>query len=101
MLGNPSCLRALWEKELGGCACASKAIRQKLVDGLRRSPALPAGHVVHDAASRHVRLLQPEQGPNGAPAQRFSVYGTDTGRICVAALNSRTSTVCQSIAKVM
>jgi aromatic-amino-acid transaminase len=32
----------------------------------------------------------------------FGVYGTDTGRMCVAALNSKNiDYVCQSIAKVM
>jgi aromatic-amino-acid transaminase len=32
----------------------------------------------------------------------FGVYGTDTGRMCVAALNSKNiAHVCQSIAKVM
>ena len=32
----------------------------------------------------------------------FSVYGTDTGRMCVAALNSRNvDYVCESIAKVV
>ena len=32
----------------------------------------------------------------------FSVYGTDTGRMCVAALNSKNiDYVCESVAKVM
>jgi aromatic-amino-acid transaminase len=32
----------------------------------------------------------------------FGVYGTDTGRMCVAALNSKNiAHVCQSIAKVI
>jgi aromatic-amino-acid transaminase len=32
----------------------------------------------------------------------FSVYGTDSGRMCVAALNSRNiDYVCESIAKVL
>lgn len=45
------------------------------------------------AADRYVQLLWPEQRPNGAPAQRgFGVYGTDTGRICVAALNNNVTT---------
>jgi aromatic-amino-acid transaminase len=34
--------------------------------------------------------------------QEFAVYGTDTGRMCVAALNSKNiDYVCQSVAKVV
>ena len=34
--------------------------------------------------------------------QEFGVYGTDTGRMCVAALNSKNiAHVCESIAKVL
>jgi hypothetical protein len=68
VLGNPE-LRALWEKELGEMRVRIKAMRQKLVDGLK------AAGVQQDMSfittpDRHVQLLGPVQGPDGAPAQR-------------------------------
>jgi aspartate/tyrosine/aromatic aminotransferase len=68
VLGNPE-LRALWEKELGEMRVRIKAMRQKLVDGLK------AAGVKQDMSfittpDRHVQLLGPDQRPDGAPAQR-------------------------------
>ena len=41
-------------------------------------------------------------GSSGRLRSEFGVYGTDTGRICVAALNSKNiDYVCQAIAKVI
>ena len=100
VLGNPE-LRALWEKELGEMRVRIKAMRQKLVDGLKAAGVQKdmsfmtqqIGMFSYSGLSKDqmVRLRS-----------EFGVYGTDTGRICVAALNSKNiDYVCQAIAKVM
>ncbi|WP_137891494.1 amino acid aminotransferase [Ramlibacter sp. 2FC] len=100
VLGNPE-LRAQWEKELGEMRVRIKAMRQKLVDGLKAAGiqqdmsfmTQQIGMFSYSGLSKDqmVRLRS-----------EFGVYGTDTGRICVAALNSKNiDYVCQSIAKVM
>ncbi len=100
VLGNPE-LRALWEKELGEMRVRIKAMRQKLVDGLKAAGVkqdmsfitTQIGMFSYSGLSKDqmVRLRS-----------EFGVYGTDTGRMCVAALNSKNiDYVCQSIAKVM
>jgi aromatic-amino-acid transaminase len=100
VLGNPE-LRALWEKELGEMRVRIKAMRQKLVDGLKAAGVkqdmsfitTQIGMFSYSGLSKDqmVRLRS-----------EFGVYGTDTGRMCVAALNSKNiDYVCQAIAKVM
>jgi aromatic-amino-acid transaminase len=100
VLGNPE-LRALWESELGEMRVRIKAMRQKLVDGLKaagvtqdmRFITTQIGMFSYSGLSKDqmVRLRS-----------EFGVYGTDTGRMCVAALNSTNiDYVCASIAKVM
>ncbi len=99
VLGTPE-LRALWEKELGEMRVRIKAMRQKLVDGLKAAGVkedmsfitAQIGMFSYSGLSKDqmVRLRD-----------EFGVYGTDTGRMCVAALNSKNiDYVCQSIAKV-
>ena len=94
-------LRALWEKELGEMRVRIKAMRQKLVDGLKAAGVQQdmsfitsqIGMFSYSGLSKDqmVRLRD-----------EFGVYGTDTGRMCVAALNSQNiDYVCASIAKVM
>ncbi|MFZ4481141.1 MAG: aminotransferase class I/II-fold pyridoxal phosphate-dependent enzyme, partial [Rhodoferax sp.] len=100
VLGNPE-LRALWEKELGEMRVRIKAMRQNLVDGLK------AAGVKQDMSfiTRQVGMfsysgLSKEQMVR--LRNEFGVYGTDTGRMCVAALNSKNiAHVCASIAKVI
>lgn len=100
VLGNPE-LRALWEKELGEMRVRIKAMRQKLVDGLK------AAGVTQDMSFITTQIgmfsysgLSKEQMIR--LRSEFGVYGTDTGRMCVAALNSKNiDHVCQAIAKVM
>ena len=100
VLNNPE-LRALWEKELGEMRVRIKAMRQKLVDGLK------AAGVKQDMSFMTQQIgmfsysgLSKEQMVR--LRSEFGVYGTDTGRICVAALNSKNiDYVCQSIAKVI
>ena len=93
--------RALWESELGGMRTRIKAMRQKLVDGLKAAGVQQdmsfitsqIGMFSYSGLSRDQMIrLRAE----------FGVYGTDTGRMCVAALNSKNvDYVCAAIAKVM
>ena len=100
VLNNPE-LRALWEKELGEMRVRIKEMRQKLVDGLK------AAGVQQDMSFITTQIgmfsysgLSKEQMVR--LRSEFGVYGTDTGRMCVAALNSKNvGYVCQAIAKVL
>jgi len=94
-------LRALWEQELGEMRARIRTMRQRLVDGLKAAGVArdmsfitqQMGMFSYSGLSRDqmVRLRQ-----------EFGVYGTDTGRMCVAALNSRNvDYVCQAIAAVL
>ncbi|MGF6347396.1 amino acid aminotransferase [Variovorax sp. W2I14] len=100
VLGNAE-LRALWEKELGEMRVRIKAMRQKLVDGLK------AAGVKEDMSFITTQIgMFSYSGLNKDQMVRlrneFGVYGTDTGRMCVAALNSKNiDYVCASIAKVI
>ena len=100
VLANPE-WRALWERELGEMRVRIKAMRQSLVDGLKAAGVQQDMSFITSqigmfsysglAKDQMVRLRN-----------EFAVYGTDTGRMCVAALNSHNiGYVCQSIAKVM
>ena len=100
VLGNPE-LRALWEQELGEMRVRIKEMRQKMVDGLKAAGVKQdfsfiteqIGMFSYSGLSKeHMVRLRNE----------FGVYGTDSGRMCVAALNNRNMNhVCQSIAKVL
>lgn len=98
---NDPALRTLWEKELGEMRVRIKAMRQKLVDGLKAAGVkqnmdfitTQIGMFSYSGLTKDqmVRLRS-----------EFGVYGTDTGRMCVAALNSKNiDHVCASIAKVV
>ncbi len=94
-------LRAQWEQELAGMRVRIKSMRQKLVDGLM------AAGVQQDMGfiTRQIGMFS-YSGLSKLQMVRlrneFGVYGTDTGRMCVAALNDRNiDYVCASIAKVM
>ena len=100
VLNNPE-LHALWEKELGEMRVRIKAMRQKLVDGLK------AAGVQQDMSFITTQIgmfsysgLSKEQMIR--LRSEFGVYGTDTGRMCVAALNSKNiDYVCKAIAAVI
>lgn len=100
VLGDPA-LRAQWESELGEMRVRIKAMRQKLVDGLK------AAGVQQDMSFITTQIgmfsysgLSKEQMIR--LRSEFGVYGTDTGRMCVAALNSKNvDYVCKAIAAVM
>jgi len=98
---NTPALRALWEQELGGMRVRIKQMRSALVERLKAAGVQQDMRFITDqigmfsysglSKDQMVRLRS-----------EFGVYGTDTGRMCVAALNSKNiDYVCQSIAKVM
>lgn len=99
VLNNPE-LRDMWEKELGEMRVRIKLMRQKLVDGLQ------AAGVKKDMSFITTQIgmfsysgLTKEQMVR--LRNEFGVYGTDTGRMCVAALNSKNiDYVCKAIAAV-
>ena len=94
-------LRQLWEKELGEMRVRIKTMRQSLVDGLK------AAGIQQDMSfiTRQIGMFS-YSGLSKEQMLRlrseFGVYGTDTGRMCVAALNSHNiGHVCQAIATVL
>ena len=100
VLGNPE-LRKQWEDELAEMRVRIKAMRSAFVEKLKDAGVkqdmsfitTQIGMFSYSGLSKDqmVRLRN-----------EFGVYGTDTGRMCVAALNSKNiDYVCASIAKVM
>ncbi len=100
VLNNPE-LRALWEKELGEMRVRIKDMRQKLVDGLKAAGVKQdMGFITDQIGMFSYSGLSKDQMVR--LRSEFGVYGTDTGRMCVAALNSKNiEHVCASIAKVV
>ncbi len=100
VLNNPELL-ALWEKELGEMRVRIKAMRQKLVDGLKAAGVTQdMGFITTQIGMFSYSGLSKDQMVR--LRSEFGVYGTDTGRMCVAALNSKNiDYVCQAIAKVV
>jgi aromatic-amino-acid transaminase len=94
-------LRTLWEKELGEMRDRIKAMRKALVEGVQaRVPGFDISFVLRQrgmfsysglAKAQVIRLRE-----------EFSIYAIETGRICVAALNTRNvDYVADAIAKVL
>ena len=87
VLASPE-LRALWDVELGGMRERIRQMRQTLAAML--TERLPGGDFSFVLAQRGMFSYS---GLSKAQVQRlrdeFSVYAVDTGRICVAALNSK------------
>ena len=100
VLNTPE-LRTLWEKELGEMRVRIKAMRQKLVDGLKAAGVKEdMSFITQQIGMFSYSGLSKDQMVR--LRNEFGVYGTDTGRMCVAALNSKNiDYVCASIAKVM
>ncbi len=94
-------LRALWEKELAAMRVRIKAMRQKLVDGLKAAGVQQdMGFITRQVGMFSYSGLTKDQMVR--LRNEFGVYGTDTGRMCVAALNEKNiAYVCASIAKVI
>ncbi|MBS0597094.1 MAG: aspartate/tyrosine/aromatic aminotransferase [Burkholderiaceae bacterium] len=100
VLGDAT-LRAQWEQELAGMRTRIKAMRKKLVEGLKAAGVQKdMGFITTQVGMFSYSGLSKEQMVR--LRSEFGVYGTDTGRMCVAALNEKNiDYVCQSIAKVM
>jgi aromatic-amino-acid transaminase len=101
MVLNTPELRTMWEGELAEMRVRIKAMRSAFVEKLKAAGVkqdmsfitTQIGMFSYSGLSKDqmVRLRN-----------EFGVYGTDTGRMCVAALNSKNiDHVCASIAKVM
>jgi aromatic-amino-acid transaminase len=100
MVLNTPALREIWEQELAGMRQRIKKMRQALQDKLAG-----AGIKQDFSFVTHQKGMFSYSGLNKAQMQRlrseFGIYGVDSGRICVAALNSRNiDAVVAAIAKV-
>jgi aromatic-amino-acid transaminase len=100
VLNTPE-LRKQWEQELGAMRVRIKQMRAELVEGLKAA-----------GVSRDMSFITQQIGMfsySGLSKDQmvrlrseFGVYGTDTGRMCVAALNKKNiAYVCESMAKVL
>jgi aromatic-amino-acid transaminase len=100
VLGTPE-LRAQWEQELAEMRVRIKQMRQKLVDGLKAAGVQQdMGFITQQIGMFSYSGLTKDQMVR--LRTEFGVYGTDTGRMCVAALNSRNiDHVCASVARVV
>ena len=100
VLCNPE-LRAMWEKELAAMRERIKQMRTLLVEKLK------AAGVTQDMSfiTQQIGMFSYSGLTKDQMVRlrnEFGVYGTDTGRMCVAALNSKNiDYVCASIAKVI
>jgi aromatic-amino-acid transaminase len=94
-------LRALWEQELAEMRDRIKQMRQRLVDGLKaRGTKRDFSFILRQ------RGMFSYTGLTAAQVERlrseFGIYAVSTGRICVAALNTRNvDYVCGAIAAVI
>jgi aromatic-amino-acid transaminase len=100
VLNNPE-WRNLWEGELAEMRVRIKEMRQKLVIGLKAAGVQrDMGFITQQIGMFSYSGLSKDQMIR--LRNEFGVYGTDTGRMCVAALNSKNiDHVCASIAKVI
>ena len=101
MVLNDPKLRAQWEDELAAMRTRIKAMRHKLVEGLKAAGVKQdMGFITTQVGMFSYSGLSKDQMVR--LRSEFGVYGTDTGRMCVAALNEKNiDYVCASIAKVM
>ena len=100
VLNTPE-LRILWEKELGDMRLRIKQMRIALVEKLKAAGVKQdMSFITQQIGMFSYSGLSKDQMVR--LRNEFGVYGTDTGRMCVAALNSKNiDYVCQSIAKVI
>ena len=99
VLSTPE-LRQLWEDELAGMRVRIKAMREELVQKLaNKAPGRDFGFVREQVGMFSYSGLTKEQV---GKLREESIYAVDTGRICVAALNSKNiDLVVDAIAKVL
>jgi aromatic-amino-acid transaminase len=87
VLGTPE-LRAQWERELAGMRTRIKQMRHALVDKLKAAGAKgDFGFIVDQVGMFSYSGLNKQQMER--LRSEFGVYGVDSGRICVAALNAK------------
>jgi len=100
ILNTPE-LRALWEQELAAMRVRIKQMRVALVDKLKAAGVKQdMGFITQQVGMFSYSGLTKEQMLR--LRNEFGVYGIDSGRICVAALNSKNiDYVAESIAKVV
>lgn len=94
-------LRKLWEEELAGMRLRIREMRQALVTKLKeKASGKDFDFVIKQRGMFSYSGLTKEQVER--LRSEFSIYAVDTGRICVAALNSRNiDAVVDAIAKVL
>ncbi|HCY62616.1 MAG TPA: aromatic amino acid aminotransferase [Oxalobacteraceae bacterium] len=100
VLATPE-LRKLWEEELAAMRVRIKEMRKELVEKLKaKVPGQNFDFVIQQRGMFSYSGLTKDQV--GRLRDEFSIYAVDTGRICVAALNSRNiDNVVDAIAKVL
>lgn len=86
VLASPE-LRALWVKEVVGMRDRVRSMRRELVDRLKKRIPDDFSFILQQRGIFSYSGLSREQMI--AMRERYSVYGIESGRICVAALNSR------------
>ena len=87
ILGSPE-LRTLWETELSGMRERIREVRGQFVAKLKeRLPGLDFSFVINQRGMFSYSGLNKDQVDQ--LRDKYSVYTIDTGRICVAALNSK------------
>ncbi len=92
-------LRALWVDELGAMRDRIKAMRHRLVAGLEAAGIDDMGFIATQVGMFSYSGLTRDQML--ALREQHGVYGTDKGRICVAALNDdNVDYVCRAVAAV-
>jgi len=94
-------LRALWEQELGAMRARIRDMRQQLVEQIQsRIGGRDFSFIVRQRGMFSYSGLTKDQVAR--LRQDYSIYAIDSGRICVAALNSRNlGYVADAIAKVI
>jgi aromatic-amino-acid transaminase len=94
-------LRRVWERELEQMRTRIRAMRQQLVERVQaRVPDFDFGFVTRQRGMFSYSGLSREAVAR--LREQFSIYAIDTGRICVAALNSHNiDTVADAIAQVI
>ena len=87
VLASPE-LRAMWDQELGAMRDRIKSLRLDLVAKIKeRAPKAEFGHVIAQRGMFSYSGLTKDQVLR--LRKEYSIYAIETGRICVAALNSK------------
>jgi len=98
VLSTPE-LRQLWEEELAAMRVRIRDMRGALVEKLKKAPGHDFEFVRQQVGMFSYSGLTKEQV---AELRQQSIYAVDTGRICVAALNSKNiDLVVDAIAKIL